>query len=536
MAAVRILEANSYAANAVELAQRTPLGYARGRHRIHDHLALHAGVVVCTVVFTFDAFVFTWPNTFSPADVNTHTNLRLALTGLGTLVGLSVGHAGRRFTYGYLADGLLLLSLFVASTPWIYWSGFDGGFMFDQLQLILPSLGACATAATTSSWVSLMGQDLRWRHLVADAVTLSNLAIYSVYSMILASLVPLMGLLGAGHCLAFALFALSVTATSRHLRMCDSHLWPSVRYALLTLTLLVQSGGLYWSMRIAPLRVVRAANQTVVHYELGRIQTLKQTSSQDGFHVFVDNRLRFSTLDQQRWAHALTRPALARLQCPRRALVFSQGEGLIERELLLDACLASIHSIVRDRLVLNAAQRQRWWSSLIGDAWRSPRVTIQEMDPARWLLVTDPQPYDLIIVDLPDPDDFVNAKYYTRFFYRQLQRRLQSGGIVVVQATSSLRSPRTFASIRATLEAAGFVTLPYRAALVTLGEWTFLLAQTNLITNVRRPNWLDGVAVAAREAFALSPDAVPKVAGQVSRLDDPVVLESFLSEGTDNAP
>ncbi len=72
--------------------------------------------------------------------------------------------------------------------------------------------------------------------------------------------------------------------------------------------------------------------------------------------------------------------------------------------------------------------------------------------------------------------------------------------------------------------------------MTTLGEWSFLLAQTSAISIVVRPKWLVGVAVAARDAFALSPDALPAAIGRVSRLDEPLVLDAFLSEGGENAP
>jgi spermidine synthase len=249
----------------------------------------------------------------------------------------------------------------------------------------------------------------------------------------------------------------------------------------------------------------------------------------------VGSRLRFSTLDQKRWAEALAQPALSRLDCPKRAVVFSLGEGLAERELLREPCLQSITSVVRDRIAVDAAERQPWWRQLVANAWHSPRVHCIERDPAVWLSELPPTLFDLIIVDLPDPDNYTDAKYYTRFFYRQIRKHLSPSALLVTQATSALRSPKTFASIRATLDEADYATATYRAAMTTLGEWYFLLASPTRI-----PENLRAVAAAAPfnapQSFVFPPDAIATQKGRVSKLDDPAALDAFLEETGDNDP
>ena len=80
------------------------------------------------------------------------------------------------------------------------------------------------------------------------------------------------------------------------------------------------------------------------------------------------------------------------------------------------------------------------------------------------------------------------------------------------------------------------MTVPYRVAMTTLGEWSFLLAQTTAIAPVLRPQWLNRSALGASETFSLPPDAKPTGKGHVSRMDDPTVLDAFLNEGGDHAP
>jgi spermidine synthase len=159
-----------------------------------------------------------------------------------------------------------------------------------------------------------------------------------------------------------------------------------------------------------------------------------------------------------------------------------------------------------------------------------------EMDPAHWLLTEDKTVFDLIVVDLPDPDDYVNAKYYTRFFYRALRSHMHARSLLAVQATSAQRSPQAFASVLATLGAADLVTAPYHIAMPTLGEWMFVLAARRQIGPVLRPRWIAGSIAGSGGPFTLSPDLINGARGQVSRLDDPAVLDIFLNEVSGDEP
>ncbi len=76
---------------------------------------------------------------------------------------------------------------------------------------------------------------------------------------------------------------------------------------------------------------------------------------------------------------------------------------------------------------------------------------------------------------MPDPSDFSQGKNYTHYFFTELRRHLAPDGLFVTQATSNAASPRSFASIAATVASAGFQVQSYTAAIPTLGEWTFVI-------------------------------------------------------------
>jgi spermidine synthase len=123
--------------------------------------------------------------------------------------------------------------------------------------------------------------------------------------------------------------------------------------------------------------------------------------------------------------------------------------------------------------------------TLNADALSDPRVTIVHDDAMAWLDPNVPaatearpeMPYDVVIVDFPDPNNFSLGKLYTRRFYELLRGAIDEGSAVVVQATSPLYARRSFWCIEKTMREAGFETQPYHATVPSFGEWGYVLAK-----------------------------------------------------------
>ena len=89
------------------------------------------------------------------------------------------------------------------------------------------------------------------------------------------------------------------------------------------------------------------------------------------------------------------------------------------------------------------------------------------------------EPWDVIVVDLPDPNNLSLGKLYTVAFYRLVRAALAPDGVAVVQSTSPYLSPRAFWCVVATLDAADLHPLPYHAHVPSFGDWGFaLIART----------------------------------------------------------
>ena len=83
--------------------------------------------------------------------------------------------------------------------------------------------------------------------------------------------------------------------------------------------------------------------------------------------------------------------------------------------------------------------------------------------------------FDVIIIDLPDPNSVELARLYSLNFYRLCKKHLKRGGTLVTQATSPFFSRQAFVCIQKTMAEAGFSVLPYHNHVPTLGEWGFVL-------------------------------------------------------------
>jgi spermidine synthase len=94
-----------------------------------------------------------------------------------------------------------------------------------------------------------------------------------------------------------------------------------------------------------------------------------------------------------------------------------------------------------------------------------------------WLDNSDIAPFDIAIVDFPDPNNYALGKLYTTRFYNLLKAKLKPDSSVVIQCTSPLIARNSYWSIIKTLEAVGFTVKPYQTTVPSFGVWGYALAK-----------------------------------------------------------
>jgi spermidine synthase len=215
----------------------------------------------------------------------------------------------------------------------------------------------------------------------------------------------------------------------------------------------------------------------VVFSDKTAYQRLTLTRWADDVRLYIDGNLQFSSLDEHRYHEALVHPAMAEHEV-KRALVLGGGDGLAARELLKYPALERIDLVDLDPGMTDLFRRDPMLVRLNRGSLTDARVNVHNTDAMRWLedhVRAGRDPFDLVLVDLPDPNNFSLGKLYSHSFYRLVRRALAPSGVGVVQSTSPYLAPRSFWCIVNTLAAADLHPRPYHAHVPSFGDWGFVL-------------------------------------------------------------
>lgn len=305
-----------------------------------------------------------------------------------------------------------------------------------------------------------------------------------------------------------------------------------VKYPKLCLSAIVMTGALLsvgfachdsWSIELEQ----RLYEDKIVTAKTTRYQRLVLTHNArlQEHRLYINGNLQFSSLDERIYHEFLVHPAMAWVKAPRRVLILGGGDGLALRELLKYPSLEQVLLVDLDPDMTGWAAHNPALSALNGNAFqdarvltvagkavssggskhlfdqqdrsahelerdpdqrrkvrRLARVEVMNIDADRFLDLGERKAWDVILVDLPDPNAIELTKLYSKEFYLRLSRLLAPGGVTVIQATSPYHAKEAFLMIRRTLTAAGLNTLPYHSNIPSFGEWGWLLASPETLS------------------------------------------------------
>ncbi len=273
----------------------------------------------------------------------------------------------------------------------------------------------------------------------------------------------------------------------------------------------------------------------IIYARTTSYQRIVITRGRAGFQLFLNGNLQFSSTDEYRYHEALVHPAMMTTPTqPRRVLVLGGGDGLALREILKYPTVESVTLVDLDPDMTNLSRRFPPLAELNHHSFDDKRVRVINEDAMIWL-EEQRQPFDVAIVDFPDPNSFALGKLYTTRFYRLLKERLVPDAAIAVQSTSPLFARTSYWCIVRTMEAAGFAVKPYYTAVPSFGIWGFALARSDTSAPFDVPThapqidlrFLDDQAMGAM--FVLSADLAP-VPVEINRLDNQSLVRYYESE------
>lgn len=148
--------------------------------------------------------------------------------------------------------------------------------------------------------------------------------------------------------------------------------------------------------------------------------------------------------------------------------------------------------------------------------------------------------WDVVIIDLPDPNSIELAKLFSMEFYAKVAGVLAPDGVVVIQSTSPYHAKETFLCIQRTMAAAGLATTPYHDNVPSFGDWGWILGSTTLSPDALydRANGLEAFPVKTKEVEAANMQRalifnrgwLESPNDSVSTLMNPVVFDYYTYE------
>jgi spermidine synthase len=156
-------------------------------------------------------------------------------------------------------------------------------------------------------------------------------------------------------------------------------------------------------------------------------------------------------------------------------LILGGGDGLAAREVLKYPTIKKVTLVDLDRDILELCRDNHTIAKVNNNSLSNPKMEII-VDDAYKFLTENTFKYDVILVDLPDPNNEALNKLYSNIFYRLCKNSLTENGILSVQSTSPYFATKAFWCINKTIESEGFNVLPYHLEVPSFGDWGFNIA------------------------------------------------------------
>lgn len=270
-----------------------------------------------------------------------------------------------------------------------------------------------------------------------------------------------------------------------------------------------------WEIRIEQ----KLYDAPIIHSETTKYQhiVLTHDGALDDYRLYLNGGLQFSSVDEEIYHENLVHPAMALAPSRSRVLILGGGDGLALREVLKYKDVREVFLVDLDPRMIELARTHKELRALNGGSFddarvhasastaigsggarpvhmdtgevgengrpikeRVARVDIITVDAFKFIQDIGYGPWDVVLIDFPDPDQVELAKLYSREFYRLLQRSLAPDGVIAMQSTSPYHAKEAFLCIGRTLKAAGFGAVPYHANIPSFGDWGWYIARQDM--------------------------------------------------------
>jgi len=248
-------------------------------------------------------------------------------------------------------------------------------------------------------------------------------------------------------------------------------------------------GGLIFAEPIVKFGDQKKYRDKIVYQEQTKYQKIVLTQRKDVYSLFINGNLQLSSFDEYMYHEPLVHPAMNLAANKKNILILGGGDGCAVREVLKYKEVEKITLVDLDPTMTNLGKTHKVFLSMNENVLNNKKIEIKIQDAFQFL-ETSKELFDVILIDLPDPNNIDLNKLYTKEFYYLVKNSLTFGGIAITQAGSPYYATKAFYSIQKTMQSSGLNTLPLHNQILTMGQWGWIVASENL-TNQRLKTTLD---------------------------------------------
>lgn len=282
----------------------------------------------------------------------------------------------------------------------------------------------------------------------------------------------------------------------------------------------------------------------VVYREQTPYQKLTMTSWRGkDFRLYINGNIQFSSMDEYRYHEALVHVPMSQVPAPKRVLILGGGDGLVVKQ--LKRYYPGVEEIVMvdlDPRMTHLATHHPTLVRINEGAMMDARLTVINDDAMTYVMDTK-KSFDVILIDLPDPNNESLSKLYSVEFYRLIKNRLSEDGVMVTQSSALYFAPNSFWSIHRTIERAfcpeagcpedAPQVIPYHTWIPSFGDWGFNLASKKALApkswTITTPN-TEFITTDSLVAMLHFPKDVQERDVKVNRLIEPALLTYYVND------
>lgn len=252
----------------------------------------------------------------------------------------------------------------------------------------------------------------------------------------------------------------------------------SVLYIIVFAVILI---GLFFAKPLVLFGEQAKYKDKIVFSEQTKYQKIVITEWKNWHSLYINGNQQLSTFDEYLYHEPMVHTTIGITKKRNNILILGGGDGCIIRELLKYDDIGKITLVDLDESMLRLGKEHPIFKKLNNGALNDVKVNTIVADAFTYLEDCNVL-YDVILVDLPDPNNVDLNKLYTKEFYRLCYNSLDAKGTFITQSGSPYYATKAFYCIDKTLKSSGFYTLPMHNQILTLGEWSWVIGKKEPIS------------------------------------------------------